>query len=425
MAKPDRTCFGRGVCLHIGPCCDFWADDGMCVCNPVDAAEYPRAQRLYIAGNISGFANPNIRTVFPDGHDHVRTFDRGDYCWAYWDWGSGTVGTVKFELRDGSAVRASRSTWIVALPIPEGQLVLTSISAPNKVLVGTTHYIKARWANRTNTAQSFTVTLLVDGVAYREVEWIQADSVGTRGFPVTFNKVGMSLITGTYNPQKISIGVSVEEFVCNEGEKRNPKTCWDGTTIHAEVCRNNAWVPSGEICPPEPAAGDKRGPKTCWDRSVIHAEKYDAALHRWVPSGETCPVKVCNEGEKRNPKTCWDGKTIIHEQVCRNNAWVPSGETCPEKPECTEGDKKAGYVCVAGKWQPAPAVPEPVVPPVSPVVPPVAPPEYLTPEEAADRIRAGLPCYIKCTLPILDMLPGIPYTPGMWVPPFCEITTEP
>jgi len=131
--------------------------------------------------------------------------------------------------------------------------------------------------------------------------------------------------------------------------------------------------------------------------------------------------KVCEEGEKRNPKPCWDG-TTIHEQVCRNNAWVPSGETCPPKPECTEGDKKAGYVCVAGKWQTAPAVPEPVVPPVEP---PVAPPKHLTPAEAEERIKAGLPCYIKCVLPVLDLLPGIPYTPGMWVPPFCAITTKP
>ena len=138
------------------------------------------------------------------------------------------------------------------------------------------------------------------------------------------------------------------------------------------------------------------------------------------------PVKVCTEGEKRNPKTCWDG-TTIHGEVCRNNAWVPSGETCPPKPECKEGDKKAGYICEGGKWVPyTPPVVPPVEPPVTPpVVPPVAPPKYLTPEEAAERIRAGLPCYIKCTLPILDLLPGIPYTPGMWVPPFCAITTKP
>jgi len=143
---------------------------------------------------------------------------------------------------------------------------------------------------------------------------------------------------------------NVKLIVCTEGEKRNPKTCWDGSKIHEQLCMGNKWVPSGETCPPEPATGEKRGPKTCWDGSVIHAEKFDATLKQWVPSGETCPPK----------------------------------------PECTEGDKKAGYVCVAGKWQTAPAVPEPVVEPT-------------VPEPEVEE-----PCYIKLDIPLLDMLPGIP-----------------
>ena len=49
---------------------------------------------------------------------------------------------------------------------------------------------------------------------------------------------------------------------------------------------------------------------------------------------------------------------------------------------------------------------------------------YLTPDEALLRIHAGEKCYIKCTLPILDMLPGLPYTPGAWIPPFCAITKD-
>ena len=178
--------------------------------------------------------------------------------------------------------------------------------------------------------------------------------------------------------------------------------------------------------------------------SPVMKEAFDASDHRVAKDGALIEIprgegyfmfglksdlvydpSVCTEGEKRAEETCWDG-SAIHKEVCRGNEWVPSGETCPPKPECTEGDKKAGYICKDGKWQTAPAVPEPVVPPVEPTVtPPAAPPEYLTPEEADERIRAGLPCYIKCVLPILDLLPGIPYTTGMWVPPFCEITTEP
>ena len=48
--------------------------------------------------------------------------------------------------------------------------------------------------------------------------------------------------------------------------------------------------------------------------------------------------------------------------------------------------------------------------------------KYLTFAEANERVRRGLPCYIKCTLPILDLLPGLVYSPGAWVPPFCAIS---
>jgi len=77
--------------------------------------------------------------------------------------------------------------------------------------------------------------------------------------------------------------------ICTEGAKRSPEACWDGSIIYKEVCRNNAWIPSGETCLPEPAHGERRLPSPpCWDGSIIHAEKYDATLHQWIPSGETC-----------------------------------------------------------------------------------------------------------------------------------------
>ncbi len=148
----------------------------------------------------------------------------------------------------------------------------------------------------------------------------------------------------------------------------------------------------------------------------------------------TISKKVCTEGERRYATECWDG-SVIHTEVCHNNAWTPTGETCPTKPECKEGDKKAGYICEGGKWVAyTPPVVPPVVPPVEPPVtppvtppapPPAAPPKYLTPAQANERILAGLPCYIKCTLPILNMLPAISYTQGAWVLPFFTITSEP
>lgn len=48
--------------------------------------------------------------------------------------------------------------------------------------------------------------------------------------------------------------------------------------------------------------------------------------------------------------------------------------------------------------------------------------KILTTDEAKELIKAGKPCFIKSVLPIISMLPGLPYTPGMWVPWLCVIT---
>jgi len=159
--------------------------------------------------------------------------------------------------------------------------------------------------------------------------------------------------------------------------------------------------------PPDPCAG-----VTCPNKCTgynLYSQKCvngvcvnDALIEANSP---TCGV-VCTEGVKRSPSACWDG-TTIHGEVCRGNEWVPTGETCPPKPECAEGDKKPGHVCVAGKWQKV-TVPEPEV------EPPVPEPEV---EEK--------PCYIKCTLPILDMLPGIPCQPWLPILPGFKRSEEP
>lgn len=55
-------------------------------------------------------------------------------------------------------------------------------------------------------------------------------------------------------PGSPGIVEDVEPVVCTEGEKSGPITCWDGTVIHTLICRNNKWVPTGEICPSAPQA---------------------------------------------------------------------------------------------------------------------------------------------------------------------------
>jgi hypothetical protein len=102
------------------------------------------------------------------------------------------------------------------------------------------------------------------------------------------------------------------------------------------------------------------------------------------------------------------------------------------KPECTEGDKKPDKVCVNGKWEDALCMEGTYTADRKRIcrggvwvqVEPAAR-KYITVAEANERVSRGLPCYIKCVLPILDMLPGMPYTPGAWVPPLCAITGEP
>ncbi len=122
-------------------------------------------------------------------------------------------------------------------------------------------------------------------------------------------------------------------------------------------------------------------------------------------------IFICNEGAKRNPTTLGDG-SVIYAEVCRNNAWVPTGDTGPTKPECTEGDKKAGYVCVAGKWRPTPAVPGPV-PPVEPTPyqpgPPVMPPaDGMFTIEFQEMIPGVKPPRMPLLVPGLETLPLLP-----------------
>lgn len=112
---------------------------------------------------------------------------------------------------------------------------------------------------------------------------------------------------------------------------------------------------------------------------------------------------------------------------------VPPEPVPPEPaPPCPEDAIIGEYICKGGKWVPyaAPPIPPPVVPPfvppvVPPVEPPVAPPKYLTTAEAAERIRSGLPVYIKCVVPLLDLLPGFPYTPWIPILPGFAITDKP
>ena len=139
----------------------------------------------------------------------------------------------------------------------------------------------------------------------------------------------------------------------------------------------------------------------------------------------TPPTAPCREGYRRGRVTCPDG-SVIYKEVCRSGRWVPSGETCPREVEhaptpetmpttavCEEGAYSADgkMVCRGGNWVSIAEATEEK--------------EFFTPEEAFERIKSGLPCYVKSTLPLLNMLPGIPYIEWLPLPPFCTIKGKP
>ena len=93
---------------------------------------------------------------------------------------------------------------------------------------------------------------------------------------------------------------------------------------------------------------------------------------------------------------------------------VPGAPSIPTPPSgvCREGTYSADgkMICRGGGFVPvgAPAVKE-----------------YLTSREADEWVRSGKACYIKCMIPILNILPGIPYSPGFPILPGFVITTKP
>ncbi len=95
----------------------------------------------------------------------------------------------------------------------------------------------------------------------------------------------------------------------------------------------------------------------------------------------------------------------------------PTPPDIPEEvPQCPEGKVIGNYICKDGAWVPCST---------PPVTPPVTPSKYLTTAQADERLRTGLQVYIKCVMPLLDLLPGLPYAP--WIPllPGFALTREP
>ncbi|MCD6163459.1 MAG: hypothetical protein J7K40_13745 [candidate division Zixibacteria bacterium] len=111
----------------------------------------------------------------------------------------------------------------------------------------------------------------------------------------------------------------------------------------------------------------------------------------------------------------------------------PGEPTIPPSTTCIDGDTdrvydatyKRHYIrkCVDGKWVFShweAAGESPIAPP-----PPGTEPKYLSIDEARERTAAGLQCYIKCVLPLLDLLPGLPWSSSIPILPGFVITKRP
>ena len=150
-----------------------------------------------------------------------------------------------------------------------------------------------------------------------------------------------------------------------------------------------------------------------------------------VKDGVKPPIdEVCEEGEVVGDMICRggvfvpiappDGKPCSPEgaydatgtQICSGGVWVTVGEE-PGAGCTVEGAYSADgtKICRGGVWVLVTEEPEVR--------------KYITVEEANERVRMGLPCYIKCVLPILDLIPGFPYMQGIPILPGFAITEKP
>jgi len=169
--------------------------------------------------------------------------------------------------------------------------------------------------------------------------------------------------------------------------------------------------------PPCGNYGDIDGDGSVTLKDAEYLAKYVAGI-----SGYTL-----TEDQKRRANVTGDGKiTAVNAMLIAKyaNHVYDSFPVCgaAPKPECTEGDKKPGHVCVAGKWQAVPVAPTPGEPVPGPVTPAA---KRLTYEESLELVNAGLPVYIKFDIPILDQMPGIQWGPGIPILPGFMMTREP
>lgn len=114
--------------MHVGTCVDFWEDEGMCVCTPVDADHYPGSSGiLYCGVNVRG-SDCNLRT-FLDGKEVYKYNipSSYDYAWISRSWSGGYYAELEFAFYNGDNKRWSHSCMIGDMPPAEGEIVSADV----------------------------------------------------------------------------------------------------------------------------------------------------------------------------------------------------------------------------------------------------------------------------------------------------------
>jgi hypothetical protein len=347
-------------------------------------------------------------------------------------------------------------------------LEITGLSASPTARGGSVQKVRINFKNNESSAARYATHIKVDGTVYRGIDISKDYGIIAGGelsridcgeFIMPDHDVtGYVMLKGRFEKSGEVFECDREAFsitlgACVKGTYTDVEICPDGITIAHKVCRDNRWVPTGKECPAKVCTeGAKRSPETCWNGTTIHKEV--CRMNKWVPSGEVCPTAPkaeCTEGDKKPGHVCVDGKwkeieevpdpcagvvcnpecvgvdryaMVCKDGVCVRGALMEANrvECGYVKPECAEGDKKAGHVCSGGKWistMPGHVHGEPSTIEAPEIIPGIKPPRIplLTPElanipllpgwvirDADGRIVAGR---APDTIEFQEIIPGI------------------
>jgi len=170
------------------------------------------------------------------------------------------------------------------------------------------------------------------------------------------------------------------------------------------------------------------GPKNRVNIQIDKKLKIDPTLTSMTGSGtvrvtgETISGRAKLPGGQENKVTLYAHEVIkwkIDKKSNRETIYVITTGPPAEPAPTPVVEVPPGITVIPAKPGVTPWIPAP-----SPVYAPVTPPAMVTPAEASAGIKAGKHYFIKSTLPLLDMLPGLPYFEGIPILPGFRISDK-